>query len=537
MTIVPQNGKVAVVGAGISGLCYTYFLRKLRPDVHISIFERALEPGGWIKTLQLKDKDKTILLEKGPRTLRGVSDGTLLIVDILRQLNLKHEVEVMKASSAANRKWLLGGSDNLVQVPNSIGLFVRFITSDVTDGAVTGVLSEGFRKAKRSSSDESIESFVRRRFGSPKLANNIISAIMHGIYSGDVAKLSIKATMPALVNLEQGYGSLVRAAFAKMFSKLSPKTLDPKLERYQQLMSPNANLKDMAAKLKKFPILRLHNGLQTFPKALALYFKNDPKVTMHFDTQIIGMDMKNGALSFKRRLHEQNEESFDHIRFDAGFQTLQKVVTTMPDDAAKAINDVQYSNIFLVNVYTKNKKLIPKKLEGFGFLVPKRNENPQSLLGVIYDSCTESDAESFFDGSSKGSVDGTKLTLMMGGHFFDSRGIPSSKANIRAAKDVLQKVLNVDLSEFDIIIRDEANVISKHLDLNDNDLLISYNLHKDCIPLYNVGFLEIVDTVVNWVSTESNGRVTLGGPNMGKLGIPDVVVNELEAVLDLEKVK
>lgn len=533
MPIVPQNGRVAVVGAGVSGLCYTYFLRKLRPDIHISVFEQSLEPGGWIKSLKLKDNNEAVLLEKGPRTLRGVSDGTLLIVDIMRQLKLEHEVEVMKSSSAANRKWLLDSSNKLVQVPNSIPLFLKFLMSDVTDGAIQGALLEPFRKAKTSSSDESIESFILRRFGSPQLANNVISAIMHGIYSGDVGKLSIKTTMPLLVDLEKGYGSIIKAAFKKAMAKKQPKELNAALQNYERLISPNSHLEEMATKLKKFPILRLHSGLQAFPKALADYFQNDDRISLHFNTKITNMNMNDCTLS---TLGASNSEAsqFDHIRFDAGFKTLQNVTEINRADAVKAINDVQYSTIFLANIYTKNKKLIPKDREGFGFLVPKRNKNPQSLLGVIYDSCTEADAVNFFDGSSKALVPHTKLTLMIGGHFFGSRGVPSAKANIRATREVLQDILNIDLSQFNIIVRDEAKADSQEINLKDNDILVSYNFHENCIPLYNVGFSEIVSTVVDCVSEASQNKVSLGGPNMGKLGIPDCVVNELEAALQVK---
>lgn len=526
MSVVPRNGKIAVVGAGISGLCYTYFLRKLRPDVHVTLYDRALEPGGWIKTLQLRDNGEIVRLEKGPRTLRGVSDGTMLIVDILKQLGLEHEVEVMKSSSSANRKWLLDGSSKLVQVPNSIPLFAKFVMSDVTDGAIAGAMSEPFRKSK-ANGDESIESFVLRRFGSPQLANNIISAVMHGIYSGDVANLSIRSTMPSLLDLERKHGSIIRAMVASMLAKKQPEELNSYLKKYENLISPGAHFAKMKRELKAFPILRLNSGLQTFPRALAEHLSQDEGVTLHFNTDVSAMSLKDCTISVNG---QQSETKFDHIRFDAGFKALQKCLNIDDEAAQKAINDVQYSTIFLANVYIKNRKLIPKHLEGFGFLVPKRNSNPQSLLGVIYDSCTESDAQNFFDGSSKGLVPYTKLTFMMGGHFFGSRGIPPSKGNLRAIKSVLKDILGIEDS-FNLVIRDEAAMESKDVSLKDNDMLISYNLHKDCIPLYNVGFSDIVSTVVGWVDQESQGKVTLGGPNMGKLGIPDCVVAELEAAL------
>lgn len=529
MSVVPRNGKIAVIGAGISGLSYAYFLRKLRPDVHVTVFDKAVEPGGWIKTLNLRDNGDIVHLEKGPRTLRGVSDGTMLIVDILRQLKLEHEVEVMEASSSANRKWLLDGSNKLVQVPNSIALFAKFLMSDVTDGALKGALSEPFRRGTTPNGDEPIESFVTRRFGSPQLANNIISAVMHGIYSGDVAKLSVKSTMPSLIKLEENHGSIVKAAIASMFSKKQPVELSSYLQEYENLISPTADFTSMKRRLKAFPILRLNSGLQTFPKALAEHLNQDDGVTLCLNTDVSTMNLKNCTIT----TYGQNSESelhFDQIRFDAGFKALQRCIRINDETALKAINDIRYSTIFLANVYIKNRKLIPKHLEGFGFLVPKRNKNPQSLLGVIYDSCTESDAQNFFDGSSKGLVPYTKLTLMMGGHFFETRGIPSSKGNLRAVKSVLKEILGIE-DDFKVVIRDEAAENSKEICLGDSDMLISYNLHRDCIPFYNVGFSDNVLKVVNWVDHESLGKVTLGGPNMGKLGIPDCVVSELEAAL------
>lgn len=529
MPIIPHNGKVAVIGAGVSGLCYSYFLRKLRPDIRVCIYERALEPGGWIKTLELQDQGKALLLEKGPRTLRGVSDGTLLIVDILRQLNLQEEVEVMKSTSSGNRKWLLDNSNKLVQVPNSIILLAKFLVNDTTDGAIQGILTEPFRRKTISSDDESIESFVLRRLGSPKVANNIISAIMHGIYSGDVAKLSVKSTMPSLATLEAEYGSVIKAAFKKAFAANAPKQLNPWLREYEEVASPDADFDGMSAKLKSFPILRLRSGLQAFPRALAQHLAKDEKVTLRFNTKITELNLQECQLAFDK----ETSQKYDHIRFNAGFKPLQKVANIACKKAYNAMNNVEYSTIFLANVYTKNQKLIPKNREGFGFLVPKKNKNPQSLLGVIYDSCTETETQNFFNETISGSVPYTKLTLMMGGHFFNERGIPSTLGCLRAAKSVLQDILEIDLSQFNIVLRDEANTSNRIADLSENDLLISFNLLKNCIPLYNVGFSEIVSTVVDAVVHESHGTVSLGGPNMGKLGIPDCVVNELEAALNL----
>ena len=45
--------------------------------------------------LHVNNTNESILFEKGPRTLRGVKDGTLLMLDILRKLDLDSQIEVL----------------------------------------------------------------------------------------------------------------------------------------------------------------------------------------------------------------------------------------------------------------------------------------------------------------------------------------------------------------------------------------------------------------------------------------------------------
>lgn len=524
MSIVPRNGKVAVVGAGVSGLSFSYFLQKLRPDISISILEAAGEPGGWIRTTKLIDNGNPLLLEKGPRTLRGVSDGSLLIVDIMKQLNKEKDVEVMKSTSVGNRKWLLEPSGKLIQVPNSILLFAKFMTSDVSEGLITSILREPFQKPEKSVDDESIRSFILRRFGSPKLADNVLSAIMHGIYSGDVSKLSVNATLPGLVKLERTDGSIIKSVIKSLSKKKAEVAENHSLAQYEKLISPSAQMARLSDELKKFPIMKIQGGLQEFPRALAEHLTKQNKVTIRYNTPVVGLDLARQSIETPSEVN-----TYDYIRFTLGFNSLKLVAHT--DQKIDAIlGQLEYLTIFLANVYSKRGGLIPKNGNGFGFLVPKRNANPESLLGVIFDSDTELDSQRFVDGVPLPKAQYEKITLMIGGHYF-LKGVPSNRANLRATKQILKNILGVDLSKYNIIERDEATEASKDVSLGDDDLLISYNLHRDCIPQYNVGYLEHMKEVQQYVAQQSHGRVTLGGPCSGKPGVPDSVMDGLVAAL------
>ena len=61
--------------------------------------------------------------------------------------------------------------------------------------------------------DESLASFFRRRFG-VEAFQRLIEPLMAGIYAGDAEEMSIRATFPRFVELEQQYGSLLRGILA-----------------------------------------------------------------------------------------------------------------------------------------------------------------------------------------------------------------------------------------------------------------------------------------------------------------------------------
>jgi oxygen-dependent protoporphyrinogen oxidase len=62
---------------------------------------------------------------------------------------------------------------------------------------------------RRNGADESIASFLRRRFGQ-ECVDLLGEPLLAGIHSGDPERLSIQATFPRFVELERRHGSLVR---------------------------------------------------------------------------------------------------------------------------------------------------------------------------------------------------------------------------------------------------------------------------------------------------------------------------------------
>ena len=65
--------------------------------------------------------------------------------------------------------------------------------------------------------DVSVGQFVRYRLGDEVL-QNIVGPLVAGIYTADIEKLSMQATMGPLAKMEREYGSLARATLARVES-------------------------------------------------------------------------------------------------------------------------------------------------------------------------------------------------------------------------------------------------------------------------------------------------------------------------------
>src|SRR5699024_2239239 len=57
--------------------------------------------------------------------------------------------------------------------------------------------------------DQSLAQFLRRRFGD-ELIENLVEALLSGIYSSDIDDMSLMASFPMFYELEQTYGSVIK---------------------------------------------------------------------------------------------------------------------------------------------------------------------------------------------------------------------------------------------------------------------------------------------------------------------------------------
>ncbi len=106
--------------------------------------------------------------------------------------------------------------DHLVRMPGPgtslLSNVINLLSEPVFKGAAWGCIKEywmGVPKRPDGVDDESIGSFISRRFGTGP-ADNLASAIIHGIYAGDIYNLSARTILPGQWETELKIGSVLQ---------------------------------------------------------------------------------------------------------------------------------------------------------------------------------------------------------------------------------------------------------------------------------------------------------------------------------------
>lgn len=530
---LPRNAKVAVAGSGIAGLSFSYFLSKLRPDVRITVYEAANRSSGWINSWETQDRTgKPVMIERGPRTLRGVSDGTVMMIDAMRDLRAIDKVHYIESSSDADKKFLVDPHDKLVQVPNSVVSGIQFILSGLGKGIVPAMLGEWWRKNSRNpNQDETVASLLKRRMGNEYLGKNVFSAIYRGIYADDINTLSAQKAMHKMVYNEKVFGSNTKALWhmyrTRKERKLQSKQLSSVLNQYcEALKKPETSIHELSSTLKKYPMLGFQGGLETFCKTVYKSLENTPNVSIHHGTAITKISKDKDGRKTKVSVEVNNGESageFDHVRLTNIPHNLADIFRDQSAAIGNSLGTIKANTVVLVNFYLHDKDIIPTKNRGFGYLVPESNPNKEKLLGVIFDSVIEQNFRRFED--AKGMVPQnqqgyTKLTAMVGGYLLND---PVTGEPI--VPDENQVIDDIKVS------------LQKHLGLSLNDLdrgLWQVTTASKCLPRYGVGYMQWQGKTETDILELYNNRVSLGGMGFAiGPGIPDVFADGFQDALKL----
>lgn len=385
-----------VIGAGISGLATAYSLQKA--GISTLIVDSASRPGGVIQSM----KRDGYLLECGPQSFSGNSQLTTLCDD----LGLLGDRVL--ADPKAPRYVLIDGQ--LKAVPMSPALLT---SSFLGGGTRSSIVRDVLGRSKPPEPDESVASFIRRKFSST-LLDQLVGPFVSGIYAGDPEKLSLRAAFPILYEAEKASGSIVRGMFKVL----------------KQRKAENASGPHEKPTLQTF-----QGGNETLIRALA----------EDLDARLL-CGVEASSIEALDPGHEPKAPRFRiTLRSSKGVEILEteRLVIAAPTNvAAKLLNScdpafesnlspVEYSGVAVVSLGYR-KQDIGNPLNGFGFLVPR--SSGLSVLGAVWNS-------SLFPGRAPEGH--ALLTSFMGGATNPGAALKSSEYLSGLAHRELTSVLGI----------------------------------------------------------------------------------------------
>lgn len=407
---------VVVIGAGISGLTTAYLLSKKGIDVRI--IERKSEVGGSIESVI----ENGFLFDRGPNS---ALETTPVIAQLIEELSLQDEL--LYANKEANKRYILR-NNKLHALPMSPPALIK--TELFSAKAKLRLLAEPFIGRSNDGYYQSLAEFVKRRLGQEFL-DYAINPFVAGVYAGRPEELSVKSAFPKLYALEEKYGGLIIGTIRSIRER-----------------KKRAEKSKQSAKMLSFK-----SGMIALPKAIANYFGN--KIILSAEVLSIDKTIDGYIVSYKQNGIDEA------IACDAVLSTVPAYVASglfsKFNKNFKTHADAIYYPPVLVYFLAYNKKDIKQPLDGFGFLIPEK-EN-KSFLGALWSSVIF---------SNRAKDDYATFTLFIGG-----------SRNPNSIKEDREILLSRVRKEFEEIMK-----------ITGQPVYSSQRFWEKAIPQYNIGYVE-----------------------------------------------
>ena len=206
--------RIVVIGGGIAGLAAAHRMIELAKEKSLSIDLTLLEAsqrlGGSIATEKVGD----FLVEAGPDSFITEKPWALRLCE---RLALTRR---LVSTQSDYQKIYVVHRGNLVTLPEGFFLlaptrFWPFVYSPLFSWrGKLRIAAELFLPRGDNHQDESLGSFVRRRFGAEAL-ERVAQPLVGGIYASDPDQLSLTATMPRFRQMELAKRSIIRAMWSE----------------------------------------------------------------------------------------------------------------------------------------------------------------------------------------------------------------------------------------------------------------------------------------------------------------------------------
>lgn len=339
---------IAIIGGGITGLAAAFRLHELNPAAQVTLFEASGRLGGVLQT----ERRDGYLIERSADMFTTREPWAL---DLCRRVGIEGE---LIETNKQHRRAFVVHKGKLVPVPEG---FTLMSPAKVWPILTTPLLSplgklrlawEYFTPKKKDTADESLESFVTRRFGREAF-DRLIQPLIGGIYTADPSLLSMLATLPQFVEMERKAESLIRG-----------------------VRSQGSGVKAQGSGARYGMFLAPRDGMQRLVDALAA--KLPPGVVrLNASVERI-MRLANGT-KWRVEVGGELPQEFDAVILAAPAPVTGKLLEGIDAELSRLAGSIPQAgcNVALLGF---SREQIAHPLDGFGFVVPTI-ENRRIIAG------------------------------------------------------------------------------------------------------------------------------------------------------------
>ena len=330
---------IAVVGAGVAGLTAAYRLK--RKGFRVVVYEASERAGGVIRT----ERRDGYLAELGPNSM---NDAGGAVSELFTQLGL--DGSRVEAQREAKKRYIVR-KGKLVALPTSPSQLLT--TRLLSNGAKLAIFGEPMVEPGDSPMEESVATFVRRRFNQEVL-DYVANPFVGGIYAGDPEQLSARHALPRLHDLEHTHGSVMKALGQMLRAGSGP-----------------------AGTAGPAPV-SFAGGLQEIPVALTRELRPELRLKAPV-TQI-----RSGPKGWTVSAAYQASELYDAVIYAAPAHRADEVDLAFEGgDRVKTLGSIDHPPVAVLALGFRRED-VAHKLDGFGFLVP--DVERRNVLGAIFSS-------------------------------------------------------------------------------------------------------------------------------------------------------
>ena len=486
--------RIAIIGGGLSGLAAAVRILELTSEsatpVELTLFEAGSNLGGlvgseWIGEY-LIDRGADSFLTTKPAAVRlcqrlGIEDRLIKTDEKYRGAMVLRQGRPIPVPEGFQLLSPTAIWPVLTSPLFSIGGKLRLMMEWMVPPRSAPIAPDQPAASGSALSDETLANFVRRRFGQEAL-DRLIQPLVGGIYTSDPEKLSLAATLPRFLEMENEYGSLIRAS---MFPRRkSGITNDENI---------SVRSKDRSSGARYGQFAGLKGGMNDLVDALCK--KIESQCQIRLNTPVVSIQCGHPLNS--NSLHQSNSysiafddghfEQFDGVVVAVTATKTGKLLQQLDADLSRSLGQIEFASTALV-ISGHQLSDIQNPLHAFGLVVPACEK--RQVLAVSFSS------RKFPDRAPSGRV---LLRTFVGG----------------AMQPELFEKSDQEMSS---IVRSELNSM---LGVRGEPDFMRIFRYRDAMPQYHVGHLDRVARIESKMSHYPG--LELAGIGYRGVGVPDAI--------------